>query len=209
MHGGACNPYLPSLSQQIRDVVTPTGKQKLFLIDGLFGLYSGGPAGAPNFNPKLILMSKDTVAVDYQGQNVINAERALHGLGQLNAAHILTAAQPPYSLGTTNVNLIEITNPSVGLADQSSTVSRQSSISVSPLPLRGRAAVAFALLQPSAVTVELLDPAGRVAAEFYRGRLGRGRHSLPASAAGLAPGSYVLRVQTSAGTRTCKVAVAR
>jgi hypothetical protein len=206
-HSGGCSPAIPSLNQQIRDVVTPNNIQKLFLIDGLFGLYSGGPGGAPNFNPKLILMSKDPVACDYQGQAVINAERALHGLGQLNAAQITTAAQPPYSLGTTDVNLIEITNPSVGLTDQSSTVSRQSSIAVSPLPLRGHATVAFALLQPSAVTVELLDPAGRVAAELYRGRLSQGRHQLPLNTSRIAAGRYVLRLLSSAGTSVRKVTV--
>ena len=38
-------------------------------------MYSGGPSGPPNFNPKLILMSRDPVACDKQGQNVINVER--------------------------------------------------------------------------------------------------------------------------------------
>ncbi|MBM3323578.1 DUF362 domain-containing protein, partial [candidate division WOR-3 bacterium] len=40
-HSSGCSPAIPSLNQQIRDVVTPNNIQKLFVIDGLFGLYSG------------------------------------------------------------------------------------------------------------------------------------------------------------------------
>ncbi|MBM3321906.1 DUF362 domain-containing protein [candidate division WOR-3 bacterium] len=116
LHGGQCNPYLPSLNQQIRDVITPNGKQRLFVIDGMFGLYSGGPGGSPNCVPRTLIMSRDVVATDFTGQTVINAERARRGLARVNAPHILTAAQPPYSLGTTDVSLVEIDNPTAGKA---------------------------------------------------------------------------------------------
>jgi len=115
-HTNGCSPAIPSLNQQIRDVLEPKEIQKLFIVDGLFGMYSGGPGGPPNFNPKLILMSQDTVACDTQGQNVINAERVLHGLNPLDAAHIRTTAEPPYELGTTELNLIELNNVGVGEA---------------------------------------------------------------------------------------------
>jgi hypothetical protein len=114
LHGGQCNPYLPSLNQQIRDVITPNGKQKLFVVDGMFGLYSGGPGGSPNCSPRTLIMSRDVVAGDFTAQTVINAERARRGLAWVSAPHILTAAQPPYSLGTTDVSLVEIDNPTAG-----------------------------------------------------------------------------------------------
>jgi hypothetical protein len=206
-HLTGCNPYIPALSQQIRDIITPNNIQKLFIVDGLFGLYSGGPSGAPNFNPKVILMSRDPVACDTQGQNVINTERQLHGLGALNAAHITTAAQAPYNLGTTVVNLIEILNPSVGLTDQSSIYNPQSAISVAPLPMRNRATVSFDLDRAGTVGLDLVEATGRVAQALYGGTLGAGRHVLPVTAR-VRPGTYFLRLTGRTGTRVRKVAVA-
>jgi len=116
LHGGQCNPYLPSLNQQIRDVITPNNIQKIFIIDGILGLYSGGPGGSPNCRPKTIVMSQDVVACDYTGQSLINAERARRGLTAVSAPHILTATQSPYNLGTTAVKLTEIYNPTAGKA---------------------------------------------------------------------------------------------
>jgi hypothetical protein len=114
LHNNYCDPYLPSLNQQIRDVLG--NKQKVFIVDGLFALYSGGPGGSPNCVPRSLIMSKDVVAGDYAGQSLINAERARRSLAPVNATHITTAAQPPYSLGTTEVSLVELYNPTAGKA---------------------------------------------------------------------------------------------
>jgi hypothetical protein len=114
LHGGSCNPYLPSLNQQIRDVITPNNIQKLFFIDALFGICSGGPVRPPDCRPRTLVMSQDIVACDVVGQSLINAERARRNLSPVSAAHITTAARPPYSLGTTSVNLTEIYNPTGG-----------------------------------------------------------------------------------------------
>ena len=118
LHGNYCNPYIPSLNQQIRDVITPNGIQKLTVIDGIVGLYSGGPGGTPNCAPRALIMGRDVVACDYVGQTLINYERSRRNLSPVSAPHIPTAAQPPYSLGTTDVNLIEVNNPTAGLVRQ-------------------------------------------------------------------------------------------
>jgi hypothetical protein len=205
-HNNGCSPAVPSLNQQIRDVITPNNIQRLFFIDGLFGLYSGGPGGVPNFNPKLIIMSRDQVACDAQGQNVINAERARHGLGALDAAQITTAAQPPYSLGTTEINLLEVIDPSVGVEENPGSA-RARALSVAPHPFRNRATVTFSLTRASNVRLDLLDQAGRIAAAVYRGRLARGRHSLPMSTDGVVPGAYFLRLAAGTGTQVRKITI--
>jgi hypothetical protein len=206
-HTSGCSPAIPSLNQQIRDVITPNNIQKLFVIDGLFGLYSGGPGGSPNFNPKLIIMSKDTVACDYQGQNVINTERVNHGLGALNAAQITTAAQPPYSLGTTDVNLIELNNVGV-YEERPAPGAPRSTLDVSPHPLRDRATISFSLPRSSAVEIELVSTTGNAAARVYSGRLGAGRHSIAwRNDRGLAAGNYFLRLSSRQGTSVRKVTV--
>ncbi|MEO0077983.1 MAG: DUF362 domain-containing protein [candidate division WOR-3 bacterium] len=204
-HTGGCSPAIPSLNQQIRDVITPNNIQKLFVIDGLFGLYSGGPGGSPNFNPKVLIMSRDPVACDYQGQNVINIERQARGLSVLNAAQITTAAQPPYSLGTTEVNLIELNN--VGM-EESGLIDRASRLQISPQPVHGQARVTFALPSADEVSIDVVDAAGRTQAQVYRGHLTRGRHQVNWQTRGqVGAGTYFLRLSSRSGTQTRKVTV--
>jgi uncharacterized protein (DUF362 family) len=205
-HTSSCSPAIPSLNQQIRDVVTPNAKDKLFFIDGLFGMYSGGPGGPPNFNPKLLLMSKDPVACDKQGQNVINAERALHSLPPLDAPWIPVAADPPYSLGSLDFNLIELNN--VGVGESSRPVAAGDLFAVSPEPVRDRATVTFTVSRPGPVSLELLDAAGRTEARLFAGMLRQGRHSVNWRATRqLAAGTHLLRLNSGGATRTRKVLV--
>ena len=205
-HYSGCSPSIPSLNQQIRDVITPNSIQKLSFIDGLFGMYSGGPTGPPNFNPKLILMSKDPVACDKQGQNVINAERSLHSLPALDADQINVAAEPPYSLGSLDINLIELNNP--GITESSRPAAGDGLFAVSPEPVSDRATVTFAVLRPGPVSLELVDAAGRARAVLFAGTLGRGRHSIKWQARHrLAAGAYLLRLNSAGSTRVRKVLV--
>jgi len=205
-HTGGCSPAIPSLNQQIRDVIEPNSIQKLSFIDGLFGMYSGGPSGPPNFNPKLILMSKDPVACDKQGQNVINAERVQHGLGQLNAAQITTAAEPPYSLGSLEINLIELNN--VGIGESGRPVPADGLFEVAPEPVRGQATVTFAVSRPGPVSLVLLDAAGRTEARLFAGNLTKGKHRVNwRGPAHVAAGTYFLRLNCAGATRVRKVTV--
>jgi hypothetical protein len=207
-HSSGCSPAVPSLNQQIRDVITPSNIQKLFLIDALFGLYSGGPGGSPNFNPKLLIMSLDQVACDYQGQNVINAERARHSLSPLNAAQITTAAQAPYNLGTTDINLIEI-NTTTGVSEAGAVRPGEGILAVAPQPLRDRAEITLALPQAGNVELDLVDAGGRSAARVFQGRLPAGQSRVDGPVSGLLrSGSYFLRLKYAGGSRVRKVVVA-
>jgi uncharacterized protein (DUF362 family) len=205
-HSSGCSPAIPSLNQQIRDVITPNSIQKLSFIDGLFGMYSGGPSGPPNFNPKLLLMSKDPVACDKQGQNVINAERALHSLPALDAAQVKVAADAPYSLGSLDINLIELNN--LGIGESGRPATGDNLFEVSPEPVRDRATVTFAVSREGAVSLELLDAAGRTEARLFAGTLTKGRHSLDwRRTRQLAAGTHFLRLNNGGATRTRKVLV--
>ncbi|MBM3330977.1 DUF362 domain-containing protein [candidate division WOR-3 bacterium] len=205
-HTSSCSPAIPSLNQQIRDVITPNAKDKLFFIDGLFAMYSGGPSGPPNFNPKLLLMSKDPVACDKQGQNVINAERALHSLPALDAPWLPVAAEPPYSLGSLDINLIELNN--VGVGESARLVTGQGLFAVSPEPVRDRATVTFTVLRPGPVSLELLDAAGRTEARLFAGTLRQGTHNVNwHTTRQLAAGTHLLRLNSGGATRVRKVLV--
>jgi uncharacterized protein (DUF362 family) len=205
-HSSGCSPAVPSLNQQIRDVITPNNIQKLSFIDGLFGMYSGGPSGPPNFNPKLLLVSKDPVACDKQGQNVINVERALHSLPALDADQIRVAADPPYSLGSLDINLIELNN--IGIGESGRPVTGNGLFEVSPEPVRDHATVTFAVSRQGPVSLELLDAAGRTEARLFAGTLHKGQHSVNWHAARqLATGTHFLRLNSGGATRLRKVLV--
>jgi len=207
-HTNKCSPALPALSQQIRDVITPNNIQKLFVVDGLFGLYSGGPSGAPNFNPKLLLMTRDTVACDAQAQNVINAERALHSLPALDADHIRVAADPPYNLGSLDINLIELNN--LGVGETGRPAADDGLFAVSPEPVRNRATVTFTVSRPGPVSLELLDAAGRTETRLFAGTLRPGRHSVTwHTTRQLAAGTHLLRLNGAGAIRTRNVLIVK
>lgn len=119
LHGGYCNPYIPSLNQQIRDVLDV--QESLFVVDGIFGCYYGGPGGPPNMTYDGILLSQDRVAVDAIGRDILQD----YGCTTLGiSGYIDTAAGPPYYLGTANLNDIErrdIMNPSMEIENLSIT----------------------------------------------------------------------------------------
>ena len=205
-HTSQCDPAIPHLNQQVRDIITPNDIQKVFIIDGLFGLYSGGPTGSPNCNPKFLITSRDIVACDCQGQNVINRERESHGLSPYDATHITTAAQSPYNLGTTEVNLIELNN--VGTEETGTHRPVAGWLEVTPQPVRGRAAVEFALGRDSEVRLDLVDAAGRTRAAIHHGRMARGRHAVAWQTGGrVAAGTYFVRMSSRAGTMVRQVTV--
>ncbi len=193
LHGGQCNPYIPSLNQQIRDVPDPPDIQKLFIVDALIGCYSGGPGGPPNFYPNMVLMSFDPVAIDTQGQNLINEERALHGLALYNAPHITTAAGSPYNLGTTDVNLIEIINP--GVNEHTRPLNSNGSFKITPNPFRDRTAITLNLEERTSIHLDLIDASGRVIDRIYAGQRASGAHRIWYTPRASVPaGSYFLRL---------------
>lgn len=194
LHYAYCNPSIPSLSQQIRDVVDPPAKQKIFILDALIGCYSGGPNGPPNFYPNMVLMSLDPVAIDTQGQNLINAERALHGLSHYDAPHITTAAQSPYDLGTTDIDLVEIENPS-RIDDSPARTPATVTMRVTPDPFRTSTNISFGLTRDAHVHIDIIDRTGTVMGSIYAGSLSAGKHRIPYRPHGTLPhGTYFIRL---------------
>ncbi|MEO0226360.1 MAG: DUF362 domain-containing protein [candidate division WOR-3 bacterium] len=162
------SPEIPSVNQQIRDVLNKF--QRIYIVDGLFGIYNGGPGGspqswltfAPKNTPDSIFMSRDPVAIDYQCEQIINAERARRGLYTKNALHIRTASQPPYNLGTMDINLIRIQNPS-GIEEKSSgSVNGLKLYQNQPNPFNVSTVIRYKIRNHSQVTLQITDGVGRV-----------------------------------------------
>jgi hypothetical protein len=110
LHANLCDPYIAVLNRTIQQ--SHPGKQVLAMADCLFGCYSGGPSGPPQFFYKGLIMSRDPVACDQQGLCIINALRLQNNLQPVQAPHLATAAS--YGLGTndpTAMDVRTITNP--------------------------------------------------------------------------------------------------
>ncbi|TKJ39125.1 hypothetical protein CEE37_11950 [candidate division LCP-89 bacterium B3_LCP] len=115
LHGNNCNPGIPAVNQQIRDELNVV--ESLFIVDGIFGCTSGGPMGPPNMIYDGIILGQDRVAVDSIGRTILEE----YGCSTLeNSVHVDTAAEPPYNLGTNNLNEIirvDVDNPSMSVGD--------------------------------------------------------------------------------------------
>ncbi len=101
LHRTDCDPYIPALNA----LAPIRNKHCLNICDAILGIYTGGPTGLPQFAPNTLIMSKDIVAVDYWGREIL----ADNGCPTISDAHhIDTAASAPYNLGTNDPAQMEV-----------------------------------------------------------------------------------------------------
>jgi len=208
-HSNRCTPGIPSLNQQIRDEISPHNIQKICIVDALWGSITNGPGGPPNCTPNKLIMSLDTVACDYQAWNLINEERQKYGYGTISwpVYHIEAAAESPYNLGTTDINLITISNPT-DIEESRAVRPVDTTLRVSPNPFRTKTTITLSLPRASLVHLDLIDSAGRVAASIYHGRLSRGTHRMDYFLDKRLPSStYLLRFSDEGKTHVQKVTI--
>jgi uncharacterized protein (DUF362 family) len=102
-HTNSCDPFAAKINATaaIRD------KTKLILLDAAYGVYEGGPRGAPQWQHKSILASTDPVALDAMGMEIINAKRKENNEDPVTgmASHIQTAAS--LGLGKSDPKMID------------------------------------------------------------------------------------------------------
>jgi uncharacterized protein (DUF362 family) len=96
LHGGSGNPYLATLNncELIRR------NEVLSICDALFGIWQGGPSGAPQIwetypegTPNTLILSTDPIAVEHEGARIINTERESRGYGIIDPAYLHTAVR--------------------------------------------------------------------------------------------------------------------
>lgn len=116
IHSNACDPYIAALNA----LPVIRNKQTINIIDALYGIYSGGPFGNPQFIANKFILSQDIVAADYWGRELLEE----NGCNTIyNAHYIDTAAQDPYNLGTNDpeeMDVLNILNPVTGTDNPSS-----------------------------------------------------------------------------------------
>ncbi len=94
LHDSECDPYIAELNN-LPDIKEKT---RLIVLDGLLGIYIGGPGGSPQFAYNSIIIGQDPVAVDYYGWKILESERKKRGQNLPQPKHIMTAAK--LGLGT-------------------------------------------------------------------------------------------------------------
>jgi uncharacterized protein (DUF362 family) len=88
------------------------GKTRLVVIDGLFGCWSGFD-GPPQFAPNSLIVSRDPVAADYIGSEMIDEERARLNLRSRNMDVMLNNAAG-MGLGTNDPEKMELIRLDLG-----------------------------------------------------------------------------------------------
>jgi len=106
-HDNACDPFIAA----INSIPVIKDKIKLHICNGIVGLYEGGPMPQKRhtWNNNRIILSRDPVALDTIGMNIIEGKRKEKNLRSLFnrpnlPVHIETAAK--YGLGVCDLNLI-------------------------------------------------------------------------------------------------------
>ena len=170
MHGGRCSPYVPALNAlaPIRD------RNAVNICDGLFGIATGGPMGAPQFAANTFIISRDIVAVDYQAREIL----AANGCNTIGiSGHVDTAAADPYNLGTNDpaeMDVVTVSEPAgaPGGPGANGVMLRQNS----PNPFTTATRVRFFMPRAGSATLAVYDPSGRRIRGLVDGDVNSGWH---------------------------------
>jgi hypothetical protein len=98
----------PELVRVMRDSLG--NKEKIYIIDALFAIYNGGPSGSPQVITRSLVLSKDPVACDSMGVEIINNLRVARGYAPKDSRYLAYAES--IGLGHRAYTLIRINNPS-------------------------------------------------------------------------------------------------
>jgi len=175
IHGNHCDPYIPALNalDPIKE------KQEINIIDALYGIYTGGPSGNPQFIANKIIMSKDIVATDYVGTELLKDNNCTT---TGNAHHISTAAQDPYNLGTddpSQMDILNITNPITGLDNENNLSGGGFELKQNyPNPFGGHTQIDFFVPEKSDVRFTIMTNEGRKVQDIVNGTMEHGWHTI-------------------------------
>ena len=110
-HPNGCNPYIADVNM-LPEIRT---KMRLTICDATTATYEGGPGYKPQYSWKNngLIVSRDPVALDYVGWQMIERKRAEKGLKPLEAEkraplYIATAADAQHRLGTNDPKRIAV-----------------------------------------------------------------------------------------------------
>jgi uncharacterized protein (DUF362 family) len=200
LHSDFANPYIPSLNAQ--DPII--SKQVLNICDALFGIYTGGPSGSPQFTENKIIFSKDIVAVDYLGRSILS-DNGCRTIAQ--AGHIDSAATD-YGLGTNDPQMMDqitILNPTTNIGsprgEESPIAERFILRQNYPNPFNNTTRIEYYLTNPGHVIMDIFDNRGRQVRQLMNKTVRSGWHQITWDGTNdfgrqIASGLYVTRLRS-------------
>lgn len=211
LHNSYCNPSAAALN-----AVTPIrSKQKVNIIDALYGIRSGGPGGTAQFVANTLIMSADVVAADYQGRKLL-ADKGCTSVSY--ATHIDTAATT-YGLGTNNPSMMDIVaihNPSLTSVEPAGIPSEFQLHQNYPNPFNPTTRIQFTIVNRQLATLNVYDVLGRVVATLVNDVKEPGTYTVEfdarlhgGQASGLAGGVYTCELATARGKAVIKMLLAK
>jgi len=151
--------------------------EKIFVIDALFAIYNGGPAGSPQAIPRTLILSRDPVACDSIGVEMINHLRTANGYTPWPSPFLPYAES--IGLGSRILQVIRITNPSA-VAREPEAGGREDDFALlppRPNPFTGATEISFLLPETGAVSLDVFNALGARVKRVLRGALPAGNHS--------------------------------
>ncbi|MBU1948641.1 MAG: DUF362 domain-containing protein [Candidatus Eisenbacteria bacterium] len=212
----------PGLARFLRDDLGD--KTKLYIIDGTFGLYNGGPGyippyhTPPNWAYNSVIVGIDPVATDRIGTIKINEERAKHGLGALNPSMLPAAAGDPYYLGTDDPELIDLielnVEPGADVPGSSLGSKAVALLAPYPNPAGGACTLRFHCATESHAELVIVDVRGSVVRRVADAHFTAGMHRFHWDGCddrgrALPSGIYFCKLRTGLGTRRQRVVFIR
>jgi uncharacterized protein (DUF362 family) len=231
-HSGSCDhpeelsanhgdPYIAALNA----IPVVQSKQVLSICDGIYGIVSGGPGGVPQVSPKSLIFSRDPVAHDYTGLQLLKS----NGCQTIDdAAHIASAAKYPYRIGTNDPEWIEtmsIKNPSEGIIEDPDTgISEEISDNDSsgrfhlyqnyPNPFNSQTTISYHIPQQSKVRFDIYSIDGRLVISLINTVQISGRHNIiwngmNSNGLSVPSGLYIARFRAGEYHQTLRIEVIR
>lgn len=100
----AQDPWMQILNSQ------PLYKEKrvLTIIDAIMGRSKSGPGGECDYEAHKVIVSKDTLAADYCGIQILSEFNLSSSLEKTGLEHLALAANSPYNIGTDKPDMMDI-----------------------------------------------------------------------------------------------------
>jgi uncharacterized protein (DUF362 family) len=199
MHSNHADPYIAALNALpvIDDI------HCLSIIDALWGIRSGGPGGYPQFTPNKIIMSKDVVAGDYVGRQLL----ADNGCNTTGIATHVDTASTVYNLGTNDpgeMDIINITNPTTDVDNDGAAVPEEFQLDQNfPNPFNGTTQIRFYAPRSSDISMKIFNVRGQSVRDLVDRAVEPGWHNVVwdgknDSGSMVSSGVYFCRMQSRA-----------
>jgi len=158
----------------------------------------------------LVTWIPSTLPNDLSKLPMLTLRRNLNGVAVTTLQDSLTTLQAE----VVEAQLVTITNIDATLASgvEEGQVTARSGMTLNalyPNPANGQASISFTTTKPGRVALDIFNVSGERVMSLYNATMESGEHTLPFSAAGLAPGAYYYRLQSNGEALTKAFTVVR